>query len=404
MITMLAISCGLAWASPDEGAVRLIDQRLEEREVRLVAITDRSMIYEDGRGLLRREPLTEFLALLPGGSSAAPLAGMGSVTLDDGRRFVGSLRRAEDDDSIAWSHPHFGAFTLALDRLRSIRLRHDAPEEGSPTGSDDLVTLVNGDTISGFVESLAGGEDNGEVVLDVGGSARTLPIERVARIDFATPARPARGTTVWLADGSIVPVRELIVTDSGDLQLTADLARPSGSTEPSLATGGGEPAWRVVLPAADLVAVMFNEGELLALADLPVSMQAPVPPRRWTPGLDRGTAGVLGARDLALPGPMVVRWTLPDEAVRACASASLPPAMWTWGDGDLIVCEVTSTGTREVFRERLWAGRPVLRFNVALSRSLARELEIRLEPGRFGPIQDHAVLSRAFVLMERPAR
>ena len=38
------------------------------------------------------------------------------------------------------------------------------------------------------------------------------------------------------------------------------------------------------------------------------------------------------------------------------------------------------------------------------SRTPGRELDIRIEPGNFGPIQDRVILERAILLMERPAR
>lgn len=406
---MTSIAAILALTLPalaDGGTHRLIDARLDEREVRLISISDRAITYEDARGLLRSEPITEFLALLPAGSMAAPTPSMGSLTLADGRRFIGTLADPgpASPDAIGWSHPSLGAIVVPLERIRSLRFIPGAPALASPAhAGDDRITLVNGDILTGFVESIDAA-DPGAISLDLAGTRRDIRLDRIASIDFPALRTSAHGATLWLHDGSIVGAREFILSRTGEMQILLDDPGRSAPADASLALPPGASPTAILIPAADLAAIAFNEGELIALASLTPASQAPVEPRRWTDPASCGAEGLLGACDLTIPGPMRIRWSLPDGAIRACARATLPPAMWMWGDCELIVSEHNAAGERELFRERLWSGRPSARFNIPLSRTPGRELEVRIEPGNFGPIQDRIILERAFLLMERPAR
>ena len=71
----------------------------------------------------------------------------------------------------------------------------------------------------------------------------------------------------------------------------------------------------------------------------------------------------------------------------------LPPSARRWGDYEMIVYD----DDRPVFRAHLTAAAPRATVNVELT---GTELNISLEPGANGPIQDELILERAMLLVE----
>ncbi len=104
------------------------------------------------------------------------------------------------------------------------------------------------------------------------------------------------------------------------------------------------------------------------------------------------TDPTLGVDSLELQGPVRVDWVLPRPAARFAATAALPPAMWAWGDCEVVVR--TADG-REVQRERLSADHPEAALRVPLGGQTGFSIEI--EQGRAGAVQDRIVLERPLV-------
>ena len=79
-------------------------------------------------------------------------------------------------------------------------------------------------------------------------------------------------------------------------------------------------------------------------------------------------------------------------------TAKLGDQSGQWGDCELVV----SIDNHELARVHLWKDEPVHAINIDAQ---GNELTITLEPGRFGPIRDSAVLARPVILIEpRAAR
>ena len=391
---------GVAPIAPaqDERLTRvLIDRDLHEREVTLVAITDKRIIYEGRNGMPGDEPLTEYVAMIPARRGPAAPAPLPALWLTDGQRLAGAPRNGESPEStIAWQHPVFGVLPVPLDDVSRVVLRKTRRGgPASPEADRDVVTLVNADRLAGFLESFGP-----TVRLDADGQAREVSRLRVAEAALANPSVPARGLTLWLADGSVVRAAAL-ATSRGEVRLTPDITgyASDGFPPPTEAPSDGA-ATPLVL--ADIVAAAFDAGSIVPLASVPPASQKPVGDRRWAEPVSVGApdTAVLGAADVTLPGPMTVEWQLPDGALRLSCELELPPDLWSWGDCEVVLALVQARQEpMELARERLNAARPRVPVNVGFETPEAR-LRVTLEAARYGPIQDRAILRRPIFLID----
>lgn len=382
----------------------LLDRRLSGRVVEMVALDGRTITYVDAGGLVRTEPLAEFVALLPartdGAEPPSPPRPAPALWLTDGQRFAGALRRGEAaGETVRWEHPVFGPIDVPLEIVSRVRLLPPGELAAEPRGpvpvGQDVVTLRNGDRLAGFLESL------GDLArIDVDGTRREAPADLITEITLANPPAAAAGMTAWLSDGSIVSVASVRTSRTGELRLrprvTAAEAPPS-EAEPAPSGSSG-------LTGDDLVAVAFEAADFVALAAIPLRAQRPVGDRPWSEPItpsDRD-GSLLWAPDLTIPGPMSAEWTLPQGAAHLGAEAHLPASMWAWGDCELVISLVAEgSGAVELARHRLNAEHPVATISVPLEGPRDRVLRVTLEPGLYGPIQDRVILRRPIVLLSR---
>ena len=398
----------------------LIDRTLSETQVGLVRIQNGELTYLTPEGLVRVEPIDDYLAMTSAARAAreespadaadearkritaiaaallgaAPGAGKGYVELTDGRRLLGSLVQEEaPDDAIWWEVDGLGVVRVPLEEISRIVFADVRAPDGEP--AEDLVDLRNGDRTSGFVASI--GE---RVVIETGGADIDLPLAYVAAIALANPGSSLEGTVAWLASGAVIRVEGFGPNEGGRVELLTTGA--SYPTEAGLDEDEAEQPTRPTVALGDLWAVAFEAERLTPLATLPPANQRPSEGRRWTEPLrmEDPREALLGAPTMTVPGPMSVTWTLPQGATRFATTASLPPAMRLWGDCELVVRITTSDGRRELHRARLHDESPVSVVNVALPASgeALRELSITVEPGEFGPIQDRVVFVRPLLL------
>ncbi len=398
----LTAALGAALAIPamarDTGVPRvLIDERLNQRPVMLLGLGGGQITFADAGGMVRTESVDDLVAItLPTGEAAPPIP-VPAVWLVDGQRFAGALRSGETaPDAVLWRHSALGGLDISMEDVARVVLRK--PKRGSParaTETEDVLTLVNGDRLSGFLESF------GQTVrLEVEGQTREIPPRRVAQGALANPARPAEGLTVWLADGSIVGAASVSISNSGEVTVVPALSSPS---EPP-STEAVDASAENTLHLADVVAVAFDASRLVPLAALEPAAQRPPADRRWTEPIERRAleTAVLGAADIAIPGPMTVEWVLPADATRFATDVELTPDLWAWGDCELVVSLAGPQGrTAELRRERLSAEHPRVALNVAITESASAPVRLRLtlEPGRYGSIQDRLLLRRPLVLV-----
>lgn len=393
-IAAAALACA-ALAGPTR---ILLDADLREQRVELLSMDGRRLAYIDATGRRRESPIESLVALLPdadretddasipiGKRGRAALATSGGlVELTDGQRFPGvrAVAGATSEDALVWRHPRFGRLSLPIDRvLRALFSPEglallDVP--GAAQGDRDLLLLSNGDAIAGFLVSVG---DPIEIESD--GQSVKAPAERVVALSVAAKREPMHGVVVWLDDGTVATLASIDAQSAESLTLRLE---------------GGQEA-RYGLDSIEAVA--FDATRIAPLGSIAPSSQAPVGERpafeparelRASPGRDAALdSPALGARDVLLPGPMRVTWTLPPGARRFAARAELPRDAWPWGDCEIVL----SVGGAEAVRERLHMGRPTVDLSCE---TRGGEVTITVEPGNFGPINDRVILRRPIVL------
>jgi hypothetical protein len=379
--------------APGRPAV-MIDEGLASKRIRLLSLDDKQVEFIDELQRKRRLPRTAVLALIADPSEPAkeerrawsrtPLTPPGVLETVDGQRFPGDTAGAPPDaESFAWDIPALGRFELPLDLVRFVR-RKDSVEPAPVAGrapAADTIVLTNGDRLTGFLAGVGATvrfEPTGADPVEIG-------LDRVAAMILANPAKPARGPRVWLEGGAVAAVRRLTIDTEGRMLLSLE-AGPTGSFE-----------W------SKLRALSFDAARLVPLSSMAIAQQEPTGDRRWAPPLQVASGAAedgaleerpLDAADLVLPGPMRVRWDLPEGAARLSATLALAPGSEPWGDCEVII----KSGTREIARRRLIGGNDAVTINVELS---SGPLTIEVDAGRYGPIKDRVVIGRPLIMIGR---
>lgn len=361
----------------------------------------------------------------PGAAPApsAPPRAVSTLELVDGQRLTGSLSAPtgnagpEADQSLRWNHPRLGVQSIPLERVHTLRLAAPATPEarlalarqaalpGTPDG--DVVLLINGDRLTGFVDSIGG--PSGEVVITPQSTPGAKPqsvhiaLEQTAYIALANPlVRPA-GIMLWLADGSVV------TTDRFEFDAAAGritLAARGAPASPVPAPGAS-------LDLADLRAVALDAARLAPVSSLKLARFAPASGRRLAepPQIvpaSEGAPSPLGADDILLPGPMFVEWQLPARATRLAGWITLEPSAWSWGDCTITI-GLLEPGRNEpseaLARQTISASQPIMPVNVELP-AITGDVRVRitLDAGPSGPIQDRVRLRRMLVVTEPSPR
>jgi|GEM_PF-766619 len=422
----------LAWLSPGEAPGQsqdrrardraapsiLIDRELRERRVVLESIDADQVRFLSPEGLSRSMPIRDVFAILPERNEPEPAPAAGAIPwpqmpppfpmdhapppapsatglaeLRTGERFPGRLLASETDrdpgDRVRWLAPVVGEVSIALDDLDRLTLQpYDDAALADRDAFSDTVLLVNGDVLRGFVESIAGA-----IVLEIDAGSIRLEADRVASVRFAdAPAPPSPTHLVALREGVVLGGRELLPAPQGAVRLA--LARDAQPETPSEADAA---APRVEFPLEAIRSVRLHADRLVPLGALPIERIEPVGPRPFTtpPGVEH--ARPLGIDDLLIDGPLSATWILPDGSDRLAFTAVLPERARLWGDCTLVVTLARPGQTpSELARVRLHAETPehALRLDLPGSNEPRRRLNIRVEPGERGPIQNRAVLVR----------
>jgi hypothetical protein len=163
---------------------------------------------------------------------AAVTSGKFVLVLAGGDRLAGEPRGVESE-TLAWAAPSLGEMKLPL---KSVVLMYRAgksapapPAPDHPRGTEDVVTLGNGDTVRGIINTIS---DKSIAVQSADGNVSEVPMESVASIEFAAAAgtgaasnavtqRAGRAFRVALADGSAVTAPSVRKLDE-NLVLTLD--------------------------------------------------------------------------------------------------------------------------------------------------------------------------------------
>ena len=392
---LACVGAGLGVGRPAlaQGDWELMDRDLHRQRVELTQMRDGAAFFVDADGRTRSAPTSSLLALiheqppeerpardllwirqqaelfgpLPGGQQDAPAPFGPWLELTDGQRWSGSLVSGRGD-MIIWSLRGVVDLSLPLDRVRAMVLRPSAMQ--TPPGVEDRVVLVNGDVLDGFVASVGEPTRIESAAGDV-----EVPMDRLASMVLANPNAPPTGVFVW-TDADILSARSVEVLVTGRVLLQMGSESPDAAVE---------------FPASGLRAVLLDASAISPLVSMPMADVEHPAGLLWAGPPLLGEGGPLGAGAIELRGPVLVRWRFPRGAARFAATALLPPAMWAWGDCEIVV----RAGGAELYRERLNAERPQVEVNVPLGGST--ELVVEIESGASGPVQDHVRLESPII-------
>ncbi|VAX41741.1 hypothetical protein MNBD_PLANCTO03-1219 [hydrothermal vent metagenome] len=404
MTNLLSISIGawciLATISSSllaQGEWILIGRDLREHRVELTQLQDGIVTFIDETGRLLEQPAGELLAIIhdrppksrpprempwitrqlemfgqqPPQKTEPDEPFIGTLELTDGQRWIGTLAGVHGE-SLAWLLEDSIVLVVPLEHIRSAAIR--GPIDSAHTswpGIDDRVLLRNGDILDGFIAKIGQ-----QVRIETPTGEATLPLDRITGLLLANPPTVLRRLNLRTDNGSIIAAHAIGITVTG--RVSAEIGR--GNTTTTMA-----------MRATDLRSLLLAPQTLGSLAAIqPLTVVGP-PNRQPRLPITRPDDS-LGFNSIELHGPVRVKWALPRSAARFATTATLPPAMWAWGDCEIIV----STGDgREALRERLNADRPTVEINVPLGGLTT--LTIEIESGRSGPVQDRILLTRPMV-------
>ncbi|HYF14747.1 MAG TPA: hypothetical protein VD971_06710 [Phycisphaerales bacterium] len=388
-LAVLLTAAARAHAQDAAGLEReLIDEALNRRPVRLVALDAQQVTVQNARGGTERLPVERVVAIVPLLVDAAPQdgaasarqtqgSGAGLAVLTDGQRLPGLPGPGASADALRWNSPLLGDATIPLESLALALYRPLAPGLHLPDEvSEDTALLANGDVVRGFVELMP--RTGGAPALRVepaSGDPLTIEPVRVVGVRFANPPASAAGAWAWFVDGTSLALNDARVARG---KLTA-AAAVSGSP--------------VAVDVAAVRAFAPRRERVQAINELPMSWSQASSDRPWTPppAVQRADEAPLGAADIALSGPIEVVWTAPEGAERFCASVELPVTCRVWGS-----CDITlSSGGREVWSASLRPGSPKAAFNVQVAPG---PIVLRVTDAGDGPIEDRVLIRRGLVL------
>ncbi|MCA9290930.1 MAG: hypothetical protein KDA25_07365 [Phycisphaerales bacterium] len=353
----------------------LIDARLEVSPIWLVEIDRATLAHRTPDGWTNRT-LDDCIGIMSP-ERIRRWNASAWLMLNDGQMLPGgAARHASPPDAapetVMWEHRTLGLMAVPLDRIASVTFDTDTVPP-RPTASD-VVLLTNGDRLEGFVTSLS---DPLMIEVDGAAGAVAVTIDRVAAVAIVAPARAPDGTRVWLNDGTVIDVEDVLVADDGSVRV---------SGVPFVVEGS-----EARIDLVRLRGVLFRPGRMTPLAALrPTRIDGP--PTRYTipsPTIEDPLVA-LGVADIRFDGPVTVRYPLDATMRRFATEVELPLVAREWGDCEVIIRD----DDREVFRTRLTGERPTATINVELRGS---ELTVEISEGRYGPIQDRVVLRRAML-------
>ncbi|MHC4130194.1 MAG: hypothetical protein ACYSUA_18940 [Planctomycetota bacterium] len=306
----------------------------------------------------------------------------GWLRLADGQRFPGqalSGSRAADGVLVWVQSSWLGRMEVPLNRIESVTFVGGG--QVPAPGDADVLQLANGDRLEGVVTALGdpitvevlNGDESGPQVIE-------LPLDRVVAVRMVTPAQRPSGRRLWLLDGTVVDVSEVMLGDDGFFRLEG---------VPMVTE---EQAKRIEVDA--VAGVQFDARGLIPFAAMAPS-RVEGPPTRYavTAPTVLDEFAPLGLGRVEFRGPVSVQYLLPAGSAYLSAEAALPVKARSWGDCELVIRE----DDRQVFAARLNADTPTAVIGVPLDGS---RLTVEVTEGSGGPVQDQVVLLRALVLVE----
>lgn len=329
----------------------------------------------------------------PSTDAPSPIS-FGLLELANGQRLPGNFRATRDTNY--WDHRWIGSIPIDLAQVATMRLRGARTPERRADG--DVILLLNGDTLTGFVERIGNDIEFEPLASDDGTDAkplrRSISNDRVAAIALARSDSPrSTAARIWAIDGAVV--------DGNALRFDAqqgwgfELADPLLAKIRSSRTSDNN--------AANPLAGLLRPERVVPLA-LAGKPSAAMPAEHYQFGLERAIR--IGSTDRALLGLAQVELAGP-----VIASFTMPSAVPAQGGDALFTCEVALSepaprDARVDIEFRMGSGKPV---RVSLDPQNRRapvvlpcapgKLEIAVTDGGNGIAGDAVVLDRACFIL-----
>ncbi len=301
--------------------------------------------------------------------------------LDDGQVVGGGFNVVAE--SLWWRSRAFGAMQVDLEHVAWIGPPTIASQ---PAPARDLIALVNGDRVQGFINALH--PDRGieiESGTGTGTPTRTwYELAKVASIQLSPRPRAATGWRFWLRDGSVVDVDAW--KREGSRMLLQGLHLPGVAS-------------RVFIAWDEVLGIQRNGQAVLSLASLEWKATDSADTARLAPAQIRIDPSVtaFAIRSVDLHGPGSFTTKVPPGTWTLDLTLAAPPAL-----AGRVGCTVqVLAGDRELARTRLEAGsKPVpvhatveggdLRVVISDSAHGALGAAVRLDGAMFVPVTPDA--------------
>jgi len=308
------------------------------------------------------------------------------LRLHDGQVLPGELVVVWEGEHVLWEHDWLGPLRVPIDRIDRITMQTRQAPVGTPTpraSSDlDVVRLLNGDVVEGFVTSISD-----PIKIEVERHSETvessIPLARIQEIDLFGEPEPMRDPRVWMTDGTVATLPVLEITGDSYLRIGDHEFRVDGDTRdlsgPSLRRVHG---------------ISLSGSSITSLSNLePITISSPPSKFAATMPLVTDHSAPLGLSPVEVRGPVAISYTLPEGPHRFRSTVRLPASSGTWGDCELVLL-VDDT---EVYRERFNAEHTEAQLDIHVD---GRVLELQVLAGANGPVQDHLRFEYALVMKD----
>jgi hypothetical protein len=198
--------CVTAHAHQDAWLLTTADFRTERVSLRGIDEDGASVLGVDGAA--RRVSFDRFLQLE---RVSLPRAASGKfiLVLAGGDRLAGEPRGV-DAEMLAWNGSSLGQLKIPLSRIVSMSRPGPGAQVTRAGATEDVVTLVNGDTVRGILSSIS---PTAVSMQGTGGEVTDVPLESVLSVEFAStapaPAASGRAFRITLADGSAATAQSI---------------------------------------------------------------------------------------------------------------------------------------------------------------------------------------------------
>lgn len=312
------------------------------------------------------------------------------ITLTDGQRIMGTPLDSTDPDRlelmISTGAPAQAQSSIDLEHIRTLSTTLNNTAHPVNIDADSILT-TNSDILVGFIEAVG-------LTTTIATDRNTinLKLNQIQSMRFANPLTPTPG--IYISTNTNLHLRASSFDFDFLSPMTIEIDPKSlGLESDSYST------WLLPPDAPAGITINHPNQRVISLTSITPLLIKPTGDRSWTPKptiSDHHSNQVLASIDLH--APVRVIYPLPKGSTRIAFELSAAISQWT--DCIASVHSISTTGQRtHILTQRLNAEHPSESINTPLSPDIDK-IEIRIDPGEFGPIQDRVIIKHPRVLIE----